>query len=291
LVRRVSCALFLVGFAACIDFGALTGGDSDSVPPVDAGNDAGPTVDAGNIDDSGFADTTTPPLIDASYCANVDASFCDDFDTVALAVRWSSRTTRAGGTIEQDPFATAPSPPNTLYAMLPEAGAADEFTRAAYIQRQFSGAFTHFDVSFDVYFQQVDTANNYGAILPIAIYAPDIELTPPNYLTFYYYQTKAYAYEQHSFPDGGGVSASSPNWFDIPQVGKWQRLEMAIDLAGDGGAPHLTVTLDGEVVEYFAMNKSWTLGPTIGLLIGVTYPYGTYAAWQIRYDNLVVHTY
>jgi hypothetical protein len=286
LVRRIFFALPLVGFAACIDFGDLIGGGDSVSPPADASTqDATADFTDAGIDDGGsFSDAFVPPLVDASFCATADASFCDDFDTVALAVRWESRFTYANCVIQQDPYDAAPSPPNTLLATIPDAGTVN---REAFLTKHFVGNFTHFDIGFDILVAAGDTGNFYGAILPLTISAPD----NTNYLTYYLYSHGAYAYEQHQYSDGGGSAAQSPNWFDWPHIGKWQHLDIAIDLATDGGKPMLTVTLDGTIVEYFALSSVWHLGPSVALQFGITYPYGTSTEWDLRYDNVTVNAH
>ena len=286
LVRRIFCALGAVAFAACVDFGELSGGSDASTPDDDATfADTSADVSDAGIQDSGFPDIFVPPLVDASFCASVDATFCDDFDTVALAVRWDSLYTRAGGNVVQSPNDAAPSEPNTLLTTIPGGDAATEYTRAAFLSKTITGNFTHFDVAFDIH---SSAPGDNGAMLPIEIFGNGTTVQPESYLGIYMWPHMTYAIEQHDFSDGGALAFQSPNWFTQIQLTAWHRVEISIDLATDGGVAHLTETLDGTVVQTFVMNPLWTLGPSVLVAIGDTSPYSSFSSWEIRFDNVTI---
>jgi len=263
----------------------LTSGDAATedvlVPPDAFSSDV--SVDGGGFD--GLADVA---LVDASYCSQSDATFCDDFDTTSLAVDWGSLFAYPGSTIDIDPCDAAPSPPNTLLGVIP---GVDGGGREAYLNRGFTGSFTHFELSFALRMEQVDTGNPYGSLLPFNVWTYDDAGPGYHSVQLYLYATAAHMYEVDVFPDGGGGAQQFPNFFQAPVVGTWSKFDMAIDLKPDGGPASLTVTLDSVVVRNDTLLPGWTLGQKMLLQFGMYYPYGTVTPWKLRFDNVEVRAW
>jgi hypothetical protein len=207
--------------------------------------------------------------VDGSYCANVDATFCDDFDTAPLAILWGSRYQRGGASADHDPYDAAPSMPNTLLVTVPSSDAStDPANRTAFLSRT----------------------------VPFAIKAPWGN-TPGAYhsLTMYLYAAKGYAYEQDSLPDAAQTVQGFANLFVSPTPGKSTEISIAIDINPDGGRSTLTVSLDGTIQGYYSGSSGllpgWSLASGVEIDLGDTYLYGSSSAWRLRYDNVTVRAY
>jgi hypothetical protein len=277
----------LVGIAACLDFSALSGDDAGTSNDASIDQDAIASNDAGN--DGGF-DVLVPPLVDASFCGNVDATFCDDFDTTSLAARWDTFTVGAGGTLGQDPSDAATSPPNTLLVNIPLGTVLDEFTRDAYLHKHLTGPITHIDVSFDLRMEVEDTVSDAGKVQVAAISGTDSTGTV-NSAAIYVGLEGGFNDEHHIYPDGGADDHTSAKWFVNPVAGQWVRVEIALDFPGDGGVGQYSTSLNSSVVLHGPFAGAWTFGTTPQVEIGITYAYQTLAAWQVRYDDVVIHAY
>jgi hypothetical protein len=96
-------------------------------------------------------------------------------------------------------------------------------------------------------------------------------------------------YETDQPADGGAQSGQQfAGYFTSPKVGVWSNVDVAIDLAPDGGRATLLTTLDGTVVANDQLLAGWSLGPNVLVQFGLYYPYGTTAFWSIRFDNVTV---
>jgi hypothetical protein len=110
-------AVISLALAACrifVDTGGLDDrvGAAPDAADLDVKNpvEAGPQLDA-RVDGP-------PADVGRPFCANRDASFCDDFDQDALGAKWSTMTTYAGGAVALEPSSFA-SAPNSVRATVP----------------------------------------------------------------------------------------------------------------------------------------------------------------------------
>jgi hypothetical protein len=255
--------------------GAPTDGglpDTGSTSPGDAAVDDA-LADAGS--DAGFCATQPGPVV-----------FCDDFDTLDLAVAWTSRFLQ-GASVDRDPYDAAPSPPNTLLVQTPGVDASSG-PRLGYIAKTIEGNFQHLEVSFWLLVEADDLSD---AIIPVRILVPSA--SPPAYqsIDFYMFATRAYPAEFAIQSDGGFAGYQLGDLFASPRVGIKTVISITIDLNPDAGPPTLTVREDGTVQGYYPASlrlPGWKLGPKVEVRLGATL-YGPNASgWRLRFDDVVV---
>ncbi len=120
---------------ACVG-GAGVAGLSLGLAPSGCGGNA---FTAGTGEDSG-TDSGPPQVVDAGpgFCASLDAAtfpFCSDFDKKALPENWDTVVTPGTATLEEDPDASSPSPPNSLFAFAPGQVLLDGGTNEAFVTK------------------------------------------------------------------------------------------------------------------------------------------------------------
>ena len=267
-VRVVATGTVLVMAGAC----SVVIGLGDVPVASDGGMDAGLDASEGGA------------FIDANYCSRSDATFCDDFDTTALAIKWESLNVTPPASLDIVPFDAAPSPPNTLLGIIPSPDAGGG---AGFVTRHFVGTYTHIGLSFMVRLEQTDPYPSH--VTPFGIEVNDPVLGYYHAYAELYWNgdaggASAWIRETDQLPDGGMQGQQTPSLFQAPVLGKWSLFEIRIDAAPDGGPPSMVILLDTVVVLTSNLLPGWTFGPKVELDFGMFY--GSSPNSQARFDNV-----
>lgn len=286
-------AALTTGCVLLSDLSGLTGGDApDASPGGDATADA--LSDAPDVQGDGDAD---PSFVDAAFCVNSDATFCDDFDTTdPLSSLWSDVSATFGGVIAKDRSDAALSAPNTLLSRIPETpDAAVAAQRVAVVRKALKGPFTHVELALSILVEVADPISA-RSVLAVQIVANDDDAGVAEHELYFNLSgsdvgmTALFAGGNAKFSDGGNAAQGFPQLLHAPVPGKWSRLTIAIDSNPDGGPSALVVTLDGAIVLNDMLAAGWTFGNTTSFNIGAFFPYLSLATWQLRYDNVELRT-
>lgn len=255
----------------------LSGGvdaEADAGPVAEAGRNEATTFDAGREDAQTAADG---PADAGPFCKRIDAAFCEDFDDLAGAGRWSlSNVQLAAHGIDRLAFT---SPPASLFATTQamDAGETAESYRSFDLKQPATSVAYAFDVRVDarsdrpfVVATGALTASGTRYTVSVVLDASDT------------YVEEAIQGATSSYNDFALGTA-------IP-LGQWKRFAVSAVRQVDG-TYRISVTLDGVNV----LDKDLTLwsgfaSGTPSIRVGALYTAGpTSSAWAVRLDNVVLN--
>jgi hypothetical protein len=328
---RIIVGIGVVGLAASLSAGACssytatdTGSDAgsgDSSSGEESGAEAGPPTDAGrdstSAADSGAAAGDSGPLADSGpiadssagdapvgYCAGQSGlTFCADFDESNSlfgpgSAGWSQII--PGAPEIGVSSALSVSPPNALFATLPEGPGGDQSAQVVELISPTSGV-AQATYQFDIYvatlpvpasgtvggfvadFQFDDNTEDGGAGSDTFGFRIGLFANPTGF---------DHADLEHNHPDIGG---SDDIFGPIPlNPGSWNHVEMvaAFSAGSDGGATvAFTLYMNGSTAP--AVEESFparfTSAPFARIAAGMVYAFdSTYKDWGIYYDNITL---
>jgi hypothetical protein len=254
---------------------ASRGPDASQNPGVDGGgldaNDsATPEVDAG--------DPNTPPIFvdGGSFCGAQDgATFCEDFDTADLPVRW----------VQEGLFArlTSYSPKSAPNGLLLDVAKSDiGGTFVSKITHVFTAPSTNLMVAFDFKPEKVNLGSSF-LILAALEWAKSE--TAKYSMRLVYSNGSVRLEESNLVPPPNNKDAYHP-FFTLPN-GKWTRIKL--DVVASGGTPGVTLSLDGTTVgARETIAPTVNLDPTPTLILGAVFAGNPHTGWTLRYDDVTV---
>ena len=194
---------------------------SDAAPDAFQGGPADATTegipDTSTVD--GIADGTTS----TSFCAQVDAAFCDDFERDgAFVPPWTGVFTSGGGTVTRAEIDSG------CVSIIVGAGDA---APAANLNK-ILGSASKIHYAFDMQVAQYSTSpgasvNTSQVYLPLA----DGGSILAGYVYLAFSAATARLVEQHHYADGG-FSAQTSVSFGPPSAGPWHHVDLTIDIGG-----------------------------------------------------------
>jgi hypothetical protein len=211
---------------------AACGGNAFTAGPTDAGtsgpSDAGADVGAGGGDGG-------------SFCA-VEAgthTFCDDFDGLPLASKWSSIDQAGGGSAAVDSSKSV-SPPNSFASVAPISATVATSGR---VVEAFTQSASKVVVAFEVWFDSTPTRNATSTDSGDNF----VTVTAGSSYTVGLGAHDTIEYFENVTVDGGGVqNLSSKDNLAVSPTSGWSEIVMTVDLANKalsltmGGQPLLT---------------------------------------------------
>jgi hypothetical protein len=258
------------------DVAAEASDDASGEASSDDARDAASTDDSSDASD---AQDTSPSEAGPTYCAKVDATFCEDFDLNPLTAQWIISNPGDAGTIAIDD-ATASSPPNALLGAAPVLQDGDVLH--ARIDHAISVTASEAVVAFDLYVGQL-SSNNVGVEALSIVFTLSSGKNSIQLIT----KSNIDQIGQQLSP----LDASpTTTFFDLPQLlspQTWTRV--TIDIVFTSAPPTASVWFDQtKVLDLQALDPTFASGP-VTVFMGEVFAKGpTTSASELRFDNVVV---
>lgn len=276
-------ACSLTGFDGFVGPKKLGASDDTSLPEDgDASSDA-PSTDIGAENDagsdSGPAGEVPPSFVDGgTFCAespNSTATFCDDFDSTPLDVKWVRE-----GVFANLSTVSPRSAPNDFFMNAPANTGIGTFVSK--LTRSFVVGSTNLVVAFDFFPEKV-----HDGTAALMLGALEWSKGSEKYSLRLVYGNGAVRLEESDLVAPPNNKDSYHPFFNVP-VGKWTRVKL--DVVASGSNPGVTVSLDDT-----AVGLRETITPTPGmdttptLILGAVYAANPQSGWALRYDNVTVN--
>lgn len=242
----------------------------DGAVDSDAGADTTPEVEAG--------DPNTPPVFvdGGSFCGGQDgATFCEDFDTADLPIRWIRE-----GVFARLTSYTAKSAPNVFLLAAPESATGGTFVSK--ISHAFDAPSTNLVVAFDFKPERVNLGSSFLILAALEYVKND---TSKYSLRLVYSNGSVRLEESNLVPPPNNKDTYHP-FFSIP-MNKWARLKL--DVVASGATPGIAVSLDGVLVgARETLTPTAGIDPTPTLILGAVFAGNPHTGWTLRYDDVTV---
>lgn len=294
LLLRGGAAAFMAATAACSLAVGFDGFAGPGEPRDDGGGevlpDADPSIGAisdgsGNEGDANdgatseldAGDPNTPPVFvdGGSFCGAQDgATFCEDFDTADLPVRWVKE-----GVFARLTSYTSKSAPNGFLLDAPESTTGGTFVSK--ITHVFGAPSTNLMVAFDFRPERVNLGSSF-LILAALEYAN----AEAKYSLRLVYSNGSVRLEESNLIQPPNNKDTYHPFFAIP-MGTWTRVKL--DIVASGATPGVTLSLDGVTVGLReALTPTVGMAPTPTLILGAVFAGTPHTGWTLRYDDVTV---
>lgn len=256
---------------------ALPGTDAKPGAVAEGGAiDTGATGDATTEADAG--DPNTPPVFvdGGSFCGGQDGTtFCEDFDTADLPVRWIRE-----GVFARLTSYTPKSAPNVFLLDAPESTTGGTFVSK--ISHAFETPSTNLLVAFDFKPERVNLGSSFLILAALEYVKND---TSKYSMRLVYSNGSVRLEESNLVPPPNNKDTYHP-FFSIP-MNQWTRVKL--DVVASGGTPGIIVSLDGVPVgAREVLTPTVGLDPTPTLILGAVFAGNPHTGWTLRYDDVAV---
>ncbi|MBX3259943.1 MAG: hypothetical protein KF782_09650 [Labilithrix sp.] len=286
LLAATAACSFTAGFDGFVGPGAADGGgeapDGDGAASL-VGDDAGGDGDGASDPDTGAeldgADPNVPPVfVDAgtSFCPvpETPSTFCEDFDSADLTVRWLRE-----GVFGKLTSYSSRSAPNVFLVDVPPSTTGGTFVSK--ITRTFDTTATSVVLGFDIKPERVYLGSSFFILAALEWAQGEDKYS----LRLVYSNGSVRLEESNLVPPPNNKDAYHP-FFALPE-GKWTRL--TLDIVASGATPGAQLLLDG-----IAVGTRETLTPTAGidprptLILGAVFAGNPHTGWTLRYDDVML---
>ncbi len=264
LGATAGCSLSLSGFTGGdeTDGGAHEAGAEAQTPPPPPGAPPPPPSDGG-------------AEADASFCATVDATFCDDFErTDAAADLWNGPYTSTNATL-----VTAPGPTGLeLRAAVPLVTSGTE-VQQSHVDHAFPKA-QRLRYAYDLLIDAVPAVPDAPQIMDIRL-----QIDAQQFMTVYLFiRQSGVSLIEQTFPSTG-TGQFIEHALDPPvPIGSRARVELEMHLAQPS---RLTLRVGG-VIAYDAAANAFAVPSPFGVGAGITYGTPPNGPLSVHVDNVVV---
>lgn len=268
------------GFVGKTEPGDGGGAEARSSVPAASNRGTDSSIDDVSSSDAGDASVADPNVgpffLDAghSYCGSVDASFCEDFDSEDLPVRWT----------KEGPFAkltsySAKSSPNDFLVLAPETTTGGTFVSK--ITHAFSASSTNLLIDFQFMPEKVNAGSAFFILAALEYTKGSAKYS----LRLVFSNGQIRLEESNLIPPPNNQDFYHP-FFSL-QDGRWSHIK--VDVVASGGSPGAQLFVDDAPIGVREMlTPTVGIDPTPTLILGAVFAGQPHTGWTLRYDDVTV---
>jgi hypothetical protein len=248
-------------------------GSNGLVDPDSSGDGGGSPSDDGGGD---APDPNAPPIFvdGGSFCPVGSNTFCEDFDTAELAVKWLRE-----GVYGKLTSYSPKSAPNVFLVDVPATTTGGTFVSK--ITKNFENSTTSVVLGFDIKPEKVYLGSSFFILAALEWARNDDKYS----LRLVYSNGSVRLEESNLVPPPNNTDHYHP-FFTLPE-GKWSRI--SLDVVASGSSPGAQISIDG-----IAVGTRETLTPTANidprptLILGAVFAGNPHTGWTLRYDDVTL---